>query len=162
MRLNLLILLFFLWGCDKRNCNDRYSGFELSSVDKTLNDNDWNSNNGYVKADNINFRLSYYYSSDWYMCKSNTMIHTIHYDSTYIYCSSKIVIQNDTISSYSNLNKYFEHLNFYKGSYHDYDVFKYKNSLGLPQFNDKTMVFHIILKLSDSKTISDSIVTQIY
>lgn len=158
-----LIILFVLCllGCGRKQCKSWYSYFHLYPVTKSITNNekfgDWYQTDFFNQE--LNFYIQYISSQDGYEeCKSVTMIHEILNDSTKIYCSNDVIINQDTIKSNVNLKKYFITIDPKGSTLFSYDKLNYN----FPLFTKSYNTFKLQIKLSDNTIMTDSCIVKIY
>ncbi len=154
------LILVTLLGCQTKDCTEWYSGLRFNPVTLTDNGNenigDWYITDFLDKE--LNFETTFYFSADGYEeCKSQTMIHEIINDSIHISCDRFMIIDNDTLLSYSNLKNYFD-ITETPG----HMLFSYKKKeFSFPLFEQPENTFNIKITLSDNKIIEDSCIVKI-
>jgi hypothetical protein len=147
----LFICLMFL-GCTK-DCNEWYAGVTLRGVSKNPNNNqsinDWYETDYLVNE--LSFWIVYPYSSDGYEgCKSKTRIHELERSAIKIFCSGRVVIGTDTLSSNTNLFEYFSLLTQRECN----DIMQYNSTAyPFPKFETSINNFKIEVPLSDGKVL---------
>lgn len=159
--IGIILITIILAGCQTKDCTEWYSGLKLKPVTMENNANE-RIGNWYVTdffENELNFETTFYYSADGYEeCKSKTMIHEIDNDSIHISSDRFMVVENDTLLSYSNLKDYFD---ITKTSGHI--LFRYKKQeFNFPLFEQQENTFNIEITLSDNKILKDSCIVKIF